>query len=332
MIFFLGCDVAKLKLDVSLINEQGVEQWVDTVPNDAEALAGFLLTVLGHYTSNGAGANGDTVTGVVEATGRYHYPLLEAAAAAGMPIRVYNPLLTKQGIKASVRGKKTDRTDALLIARLGLRGEGRLYAGEPYMTTKLHARSYQKLGVVSTILRRHTEHLNAMHATGLEASLQTAFSTVQTSIVAARKALYKELAASASGTTFTRLQTIPGIGPYVAASLIGEVQTMERFNTAHALTAFAGLDPKIRQSGKVLNSTGRLTKRGSSYLRRSIFIAANVARRYDPNLQALYDKKRGEGKSYTVATCVVARKLLAIVRAVWLNEQDYDVNFRKQNS
>jgi len=101
---------------------------------------------------------------------------------------------------------------------------------------------------------------------------------------------------------------------------------MERFNSAHALTAYAGLDPRIRQSGKSLNSTGRLTKRGSSYLRRSAFIAANISRRYDPKFKALYDKKRAEGKPHTVATCVVARKLLGVIRAVWLSEKDYDVS------
>lgn len=70
---------------------------------------------------------------------------------------------------------------------------------------------------------------------------------------------------------------------------------------------------------------GKLTKRGSPHLRRSLFIAANVARRFDPNLQALYDKKRAEGKSYTVATCVVARKLVAIIHAVWLRQTPYKV-------
>lgn len=124
-----------------------------------------------------------------------------------------------------------------------------------------------------------------------------------------------------------RLQTIPGIGPYVAASLIGEVQDMSRFATAKAFVAYAGLDPKIRQSGHTLNSTGRLTKRGSSYLRRSLFIAASVARQYDPNFKALYEKKRSEGKGYKVAVCVVARKLAAVIRAVWLSDMSYDVDF-----
>ena len=148
---------------------------------------------------------------------------------------------------------------------------------------------------------------------------------VQAAIAAARVQLYIDLAASANGNSLNLLQTIKGIGPYTAASIIGEIQDIHNFKSAKALIAFAGLDPKIRQSGKTLNSTGRLTKRGSTYLRRSIFISANVARQYDPQFKALYDKKRTEGKSYTVATCVVARKLLKVVRAVWLSGKPYTI-------
>jgi transposase len=148
---------------------------------------------------------------------------------------------------------------------------------------------------------------------------------IQAAIKDARKQLYKDLAASAKGEVFTRLQTIPGIGPYIASSLIGEIQTIERFTNAHALIAYAGLDPRIKQSGHTLNTTGRLTKRGSSYLRRSLFIGANIARQCDPQFRTLYDKKRAEGKPYTVANCVVARKLLTVVRSVWLHGKDYDV-------
>ena len=166
-----------------------------------------------------------------------------------------------------------------------------------------------------------------MSGDNLDEPIQSVFTTIRDSITAARKTLYKELAASVDDDIFTRLQTIPGVGPYVSASLVGEIQSMERFSSAHALVAYAGLDPRVRQSGKSLNSTGRLSKRGSSYLRRSLFIAANVARQHDPVLRALYDKKRAEGKGHKVATVVVARKLLTIVRAVWLSEANYDPLF-----
>jgi transposase len=66
-------------------------------------------------------------------------------------------------------------------------------------------------------------------------------------------------------------------------------------------------------------------------LRRSIFIAVNVARQYDPYFKALYEKKRAEGKKYIAANIVVARKLLAIARAVWLSEQNYNVTFWKES-
>src|SRR4030088_672592 len=45
----------------------------------------------------------------------------------------------------------------------------------------------------------------------------------------AQAQLYQELMASTQGETFQLLQSIPGVGPYIAASLIGELQTMERF-------------------------------------------------------------------------------------------------------
>jgi len=316
--YFLGCDVAKSKLDVSLVNEQGVEQWVDKVPNEASKLAESLLAVTGHY---GAG----TLTCVVEATGCYHHALLDACEAVSIPCRVYNPILTKQGIKSSVRGKKTDKTDALLIARLGLRGEGRIHTPEPYRTTRYAARAQQRLGELSGAVKRYQTHVESVLGDELTTAAQELLAAIQTQFAAARKQFVTDTSASAPEGLVRRLQTIPGIGPYVAASLIGEVQTMDRFRTAKAFIAYAGLDPKIRQSGHSLNSTGRLTKRGSSYLRRSLFIAASSARRYDPYFKALYDKKRAEGKTYKIAVCVVARKMATVVRAVWLSEEDYDV-------
>lgn len=314
--YYLGCDVAKAKLDVSLMNAHGQELWADTIPNEAVAIAAFLLTLTGFYP-------GDYLQVVVEATGIYHLALAETSHVVGVPCRVYNPIITKSGIKATVRGKKTDRTDALVIARMGLRGEGRLYTPEPYMTAKHYARSCQKLSILSSSFRQYKQHITELLNGELTTDAEELLAGIQSSIQEARAQLYKDMAASANGELFRVLQTIPGIGPYIASSLIGEIQDINRFRSSKELTAYAGLDPKIRQSGKALNSTGKLTKRGSSYLRRSLFIAANVSRRHDVQFKALYDKKRAEGKSFKEANCVVARKLLKVIRSVWINEQPY---------
>jgi transposase len=319
MLYVLGSDVSKRKVDVSFVNEQGVEQWADNIPNGVAELATYLLTLAGTYPD-------DEVQCVVEATSCYHHPVLEACQIAGLPCRVYNPLLTRQQIRATVRGKKTDRTDALMVARLGLRGEGRIHTPEPYLATKYYARSQQRFTEFSTNLKRYGTHLNAVLEVDVAHDMLTG---IQAQLSAVRRQCIQDAATNAPPELLRRLQTVPGVGPYIAASLIGEVQDMRRFTTAKAFVAYAGLDPKIKQSGHTLNYTGSLTKRGSAYLRRSLFLAACSARQCDPYFRALYDKKRAEGKSYTVAVVVVARKLATVIRAVWLSGTSYAVNFDK---
>ncbi|HUD06424.1 MAG TPA: IS110 family transposase [Candidatus Saccharimonadales bacterium] len=319
MVYELGCDVAKLKIDVSLVNGAGIEQWRDIVPNNVVSLAQLLLSVSGHYV-------GDEIECVVEATGQYHYPLTEAAGLADIPCRVYNPILTSQAIKQSIRGKKTDRTDALAIARIGLRKEGRLYVAEPYMDVKHLSRGQQKLGEISTSFKLYESHLKAALGEELSSDAKKLMSGIETQIKAARQQFVLDTLSKAPSDLVRRLRSIPGVGPYIAANLIGEIQDVSRFSSYKKLISYAGLDPKIRKSGSSVNHVGRLTKRGSAHLRRSVFIAASVARQRDPYFKALYDKKRAEGKPYTVAIIVVARRLLVIVRAVWLSNQDYNPN------
>jgi transposase len=89
MSYFLGFDVAKSKLDYSLINEQGIEQIYGSVSNEAVAIASLLLTVAGNYLC-------EHIVCVVEATGCYHHSLAETCHAIDTPCLIYNPLMTKQ--------------------------------------------------------------------------------------------------------------------------------------------------------------------------------------------------------------------------------------------
>ena len=117
--------------------------------------------------------------------------------------------------------------------------------------------------------------------------------------------------------------TIPGIGVVTALTLMAEVGDIHRFSSPKALVAYAGLDPKIRQSGLSLKRNTRLTKRGSPYLRHGMYLAATVAERHDAYLRTIFEKKRAEGKRYKEATIVVARKLLNCAYAVWKNNTAY---------
>jgi transposase len=316
MAYFLGCDVSKRKLDLCLVEGFGAEVWAGQVANEEMAIAELLLTLTGSYSD---------VTCVVEATSSYHIAFAETAHAVGLPCLVFNPILTRQQIKATVRGKKTDKTDALMIARLGLRGEGRQYVPETYRTTKYLARGRWRIGELAGALKRYESHLDSLLGGEPNEGIMDTLKEMHKAFKIAERRFEKEMTAATPNDLSERLQTIPGVGPFIAASVIGEIQDMHRFRSSKELIAFAGLDPRVKQNGHTLNVTGRLTKRGSHYLRHSLFLAASVARQHDPNFKALYDKKRAEGKSYTVAVCVVARKLLAVMRAMWLSEERYDL-------
>jgi hypothetical protein len=180
MRYFLGCDVSKAKVDVSLVDAVGAEQLADIVPNTVTDMATFLLTLAGQYLT-------DDLTCVVESTGCFHHPVTEAAAALGVPSRVLTPIITKQQIKATIRGKKTDRTDATMIARLGLRGEGQFYTPEPYVSTKYYGRSAQKFSTLASSFNKHSRHITALLADDLSPAAPTTFLDVQTALEEAKR-------------------------------------------------------------------------------------------------------------------------------------------------
>lgn len=117
--------------------------------------------------------------------------------------------------------------------------------------------------------------------------------------------------------------TIPGASYATGAQIVSEIGDVSRFRNAPALVSYAGLNSSVSQSGKFDSGGGPITKHGSPYLRRALWLAANRARQYDPGLRAFYDKKRAEGKPHRVAVTAVARKLCRIVFAVMRDQVPY---------
>jgi len=72
---------------------------------------------------------------------------------------------------------------------------------------------------------------------------------------------------------FKIIQSIPGIGGKIAATILSEIGEISRFNHAKKLVAFAGVDPSVFSSGKFTATTNRITKRGSKQLRHSLYLA-----------------------------------------------------------
>ncbi|MEI3356447.1 MAG: transposase [Clostridia bacterium] len=116
------------------------------------------------------------------------------------------------------------------------------------------------------------------------------------------------------------LSTIPGISNTLAPIILSEIGDINKFSSPSKLVAFAGIDPSINQSGEFVGNENAMSKRGSPFLRRALFLAAFVAENNDPSLKAYYQKKINEGKHHYVATGTVTRKLVYIIYGV-LKEQ-----------
>ena len=118
--------------------------------------------------------------------------------------------------------------------------------------------------------------------------------------------------------------TIPGVSYATGAQVVAEIGDVARFRSAAALVSYAGLNSSVNQSGKFDSGGGPITKHGSPYLRRALWLAASRAWQYDPSLRAFYERKRAEGKCHRVAVTAVARKLCHIVFAVMRDGVPYD--------
>ena len=127
-------------------------------------------------------------------------------------------------------------------------------------------------------------------------------------------------------TLNSEITTITGIGDILGASILGEIGDISRFEKASQLVAFAGLDVAINQSGEFTGTEMKITKRGSPYLRKSIWIAATIACFKDPALSVYYKKLIDRGKKHLTAVGAVARKMCNIIFSVLKNKKPYTPN------
>ena len=125
---------------------------------------------------------------------------------------------------------------------------------------------------------------------------------------------------------FKYINSVIGISEFMTAVNLAEIGDINKFDTKEKLVAFAGLDPSVKQSGNYTRKQGNhISKRGSKYLRKHLYHAAQAAIMFDPELKKWYQKKKAQGKHYNVCVCAIARKILCRIYAVWKEQREYVV-------
>ena len=309
----IGIDVSKKDLIGVRIDRSGKEVQRYKLANSQYDIDAFLTGITQDHKH---------ITVAAESTSDYHRKLALACIERKIPFRLINPITTKQFIKATVRGHKTDMSDALIIAKLALHGEGRYMQRKDFSFDKTISRTASKLSGMERSIGNMIKRLNSIEDEGKDevtGALNICRKTLEKNTKKLRKYLHKR-----TDQTLEKLLTsIPGIGPTIADILIAEIGSIDRFYSGKALVAFAGIDPRVKQSGASLKRNTRITKRGSPHLRHILYFATVVAQLHYREFRDHFLKKTGEGKTYTEATLSGARKLVYRIYAVWKRGTPY---------
>jgi len=338
---------------------------------------------------------------VMESTGNYSKLLCHQFIKYGYTIHVFNPLMTHEIKKASIRKIKTDPIDVMRIAHVfytrdtdpynshaqtqdELKIIARQYDGLNHLMTD-HSRRLQSLldlffpeikkvfaSISSKVCLQFLSSYPTVASLGtatLDDIAATLYSPKKSSTWRYDKArlildLTKESLAetyvsdsinsviielvgtmshlihvlnnlrnhmiqlSQSSPQYELLLSIPGIGEVTAAFMLAEIGSVQRFTSKKALVAFAGLDPSIYQSGQ-FHASGRISKRGSPYLRTSLYqstVAAIAMRKTGsvyPALREYYELKLAQGKPKKVALIACCNKMTRVIYGVLSTGQPF---------
>lgn len=302
----VGIDVSKARLALAVHPTD--EQWTSaTAPEAVEATVARLTAL-------------QPTLVVLEATGGYEAAIAAACAAAGLPVAVVNPRQVRAFAHALGRAAKTDPIDARVLAQFGARVQPAarpLPSAATQALADLVARRRQLLDMLGAERRRRAQAT----ARAIQRDLQAHIRWLERRLGDVDTDLGQQIAASPVWrVTDDLLQSVPGIGPIVARTLLAELPELGHL-TRRAAAALVGVAPFARDSGRWRGR--RQIAGGRASVRTALYMAAVVAARHNPVLRSFYQRLRAAGKAPKVALVAVMRKLITILNAMVRHHQPW---------
>ena len=129
---------------------------------------------------------------------------------------------------------------------------------------------------------------------------------------------------AATFNVYSLLMTITGCGPLTAAVIIAETGDIFRFKNADHYVSYSGSSPRNKRSGKSVEIMGKISKKGSKYLRHALYMIAEFARRHNPVLKHLFERvKNGNKKRHKLAVIAVANRIARYIYSIMKNESSF---------
>lgn len=321
MRYFLGIDVAKDKLDCLWLRDtESFKVKTKVFPNQPKGFKDLKSWLEKNITNELS-----YIHITLEPTGVYHEPLAYALHAMGVNVSVVNPAFVRDFAKGLGVRSKTDKKDSMMLARYGAMTKPALWQPEPNEIRELKA-LLSRLSALQADLQRELNRLE-------KAQVSQASHAVIESIEVMVKGLRSEVARVAKqindhidqNPDLKRdrelLCSIPGVAEVVSREMVSLLRS-RHFQYAGQAAAFIGLVPRQWESGTMKGRT-TLTKNGSSRIRAMLYMAAVVAKQYNPDIKQQYDRLIKAGKTKMQAIGAAMRKLVQICYGVLKHQSEY---------
>jgi len=305
----IGIDVAKEKFDAAFLYE-GSRSSVETFENDKSGIRKFIRRLQKQKTA-------EAVPCVLESTGLYHLNAALMARQAGYRVSVINPLITKKYQRSSIRNAKTDTIDAVRLAEIGI-NESKLPRFSADIASIEAKKLVSYLGKLEQFKQQLTASLNQVKLVQTITGLEVDLNHTQKALVQLKKqmkVLEERIKTLAPAEAKILADNTYGLSHEKMAAILAVLGDKE-FENRDQLVAFAGLDVMPRESG-TWRGKGRLSKRGSPYLRKLLYQVAWGLKQNNPTYKAHYEKLRADGKNYTATLIILARKFLRFLYAYY---------------
>lgn len=306
---FAGIDISKDTLDVHVIPDD-LSFSVSRDEAGLEALVARLQPMTPQLVA-------------MEATGGFETLVAASLSARGLPAVVVNPAQVRHFAEALGKRAKSDPIDAAVIAAFAeaVRPQARaLPDGETLALSELMARRRQ----LTEMLKAERAREPRAASKRARQSIRRVITTLEAELADLDGDVDKKIRASPLWQVRADLlQSVPGVGPTTARTLLAELPELGALSRRE-IAALAGLAPWTRQSGQWRGRS--MIGGGRPQVRTAIFMAALVASRHNPTLKAFRDKLIAAGKPKIVAIIAVARKLLTILNAIIRDQKQWQTD------
>lgn len=306
---WIGVDVAKETLDVAYTSGVGTER--RSVANDR---AGHRLLIENLPPEAEARV-------VVEATGGYERALVTALIEAGYRVAIVNPRQVRDFAKALGILAKTDRIDALVLARFGAQVQPRLLEEDPATRAELMQLVARRRQLIE-LRTMESNRLQQATARAAQKSIRHVLKLLEKEVDQLEAEIARRLASDDDWRAkIELLSSVPGVAKVTSATLVAEVPELGRLNR-QAIAALVGLAPFNDDSGR--HRGVRRIRGGRSSVRRVLYMAALSARRCNPVIQTFAKRLAAQGKKPKVVIAACMRKLLVILNTMLKNKTHWN--------